>query len=69
MAEGVLLSAQEVARRLAVDDSTVRRMLRQGYFPNAFKLSRAWRIPQADLEAYVQEQRRERQAATSTLES
>lgn len=67
--EGVLLSSQEVARQLAVHESTVVRLLHRGEFPNAFKVGRAWKIPQTDLEAYVEKQWRERQAATSTLES
>lgn len=69
MVEGVLLSAKEVARRLAVHDSTILRLLYRGEFPSAFKVGRVWKIPQADVEAYVEKQWRERQAATSTVES
>lgn len=69
MFEGDLLSAQEVARRLAIHNSTVRRMIDRGDFPNAFKAGRDWRIPEDDLEAYVENQKRERRAVTSTLES
>lgn len=69
MNEGILLSTQEVARQLAIHYSTVVRMLHCGEFPNAFKAGRAWKIPQADLKAYVENQKRERQAATSTSES
>ena len=64
MTEGALLSVLEVARRFAVDDSTIRRMLYRGEFPNAFKAGRVWRIPETDVEAYL-EKWRERQAAAS----
>ena len=69
MTEGVLLSVLEVARRFDVDDSTVRRLLYHGQFPNAFKVGRLWKIPETDVEEYVEKQRRERQAVTSTVES
>lgn len=69
MNEGSLLSTQEVARQLIIHESTVARMIHRGEFPNAFKAGRAWRIPKADLEAYVENQKRERQAAASTVES
>lgn len=68
MGEGALLSTQEVGGRLALDDSTIRRMLYKGEFPNAFKAGRAWKIPESDLEAYIEEKRRERRAAASTSE-
>lgn len=67
--EGVLLSAQEVATQLRINDRTVLRLIERGHFPDAFKAGRAWRIPEADLKAYVEEQKRERQAAAPTPES
>lgn len=69
MIEGVLLSTQEVARQLAVHDSTIRRMLQHGHFPAALKVGGVWKVPQADVDAYVEEQRRERQVAASAVES
>lgn len=70
MIEGDLLSTQEVASRLAISDRTVQRMIQRGEFPNAFRAgSRAWRIPETDLEAYVENQKRERRTATSNIES
>ena len=68
--EGVLLSTRKVASQLALSERTVLRMIRRGDFPGAFRAGgRAWRIPEADLEAYVEKQQRERQAAAPTLES
>lgn len=69
MNEGTLLSTLEVARHLALSDASIRRMLYRGEFPNAFKAGRAWKIPETDLEAYVENQKRERRTATSTSES
>jgi excisionase family DNA binding protein len=67
--EGTLLSAQEVASQLRVSDRAVLDMIYRDDFPNAFKAGRAWRIPESDLEEYVEKQRRERRAAASTSES
>lgn len=64
--EGGLLSAQEVAKQLRIADRTVLNLIQRGKFPNAFQVGRVWRIPQADLKAYVEKQRRERRAVTST---
>lgn len=69
MVESVLLSIPEVARRFDVHESTVRRMLYRGELPGAFKIGRIWKVPETELEAYVERQRRECQGATSTSES
>ena len=67
MAEGGLLSVEEVASRFDVDGSTIRRALYRNEFPNAFKIGRLWKIPEADLREFVkkQTQKRERQVAAS----
>ena len=67
--EGVLLSAQEVAKRLRVSDRTVLNLIDRDEFPNAFQAGRAWRISESDLEAYVEKKKRERQVAASAVES
>jgi hypothetical protein len=49
---GVTLTVREAAKACAVHANTVRRRLKGGEFPNAFRDSAgAWRIPVVDLEA------------------
>lgn len=67
--ESSLLSTQEVAGQLRLSARGVIKLIHRGTFPNAFKAGRAWRIPESDLEEYVEKQRRERRAAASTVES
>lgn len=67
--EGVLLSVEEVASRFDVDGSTIRRALYRNDFPNAFKIGRLWKIPEADLKVFVEKQKRKRQVAASAVES
>jgi excisionase family DNA binding protein len=51
-------SVQEVAARLHVSESTIRRRLAEGAFPGAFRVGRKLiRIPAPDLEAYRRRQR------------
>jgi excisionase family DNA binding protein len=48
------LTVEEVATNLRLSQQTVRRWLRRGDFPNAYRLGgtkAGWRIPQADVEA------------------
>ena len=59
-----LLSVNEIAEKLRVNGSTIRRMIYQGEFPNAFKLERRWRIPEKDLRDFIEMKRRERQNIT-----
>lgn len=48
-----LRTVQQAADELIVSVSTVRRLLAEGAFPNAFRISRkAIRIPCEDLETY-----------------
>ncbi len=50
------LTVPMVAERLGCDETTVRRLIRKGAFPNAHPLSRIakshWRIPPGDVEAH-----------------
>lgn len=51
-------SVQEVAARLHVSESTIRRRIAEGAFPGAFRVGRKLiRIPITDLEAYRRRQR------------
>ncbi|MFA9479971.1 helix-turn-helix domain-containing protein [Phycisphaerales bacterium AB-hyl4] len=54
------LTTTEVAKRLGCHRNTARHMADAGAFPNAIKLRRDWRVPAADVEAYIQQQRAER---------
>ena len=51
-----LASAKELAALFSVDRMTISRMCRRGVFPHAFKAGNSWRIPKADVEAYLQAQ-------------
>jgi predicted site-specific integrase-resolvase len=48
-----LLSIADVAKRLDADETTVRLWCRQGYFPNARQMGRAWIIPEGDLKSFA----------------
>lgn len=44
------LTVQEVAERLGVGRSTVNKYIREGRFPNAYRVNpRLWLIPESDL--------------------
>jgi excisionase family DNA binding protein len=45
-------SVQEVADTLRVSDATIRRLLVQHAFPNAFRVGKLIRIPRPDVEAF-----------------
>jgi excisionase family DNA binding protein len=51
------LSVEEASVLLDIDDATIKRELRAGRLPGA-KVGRAWRIPRAALERYLEGQRR-----------
>jgi len=46
----------EAAARLKADPSTLRRMLREGRL-GGFRVGSDWRIPQADLDSYIEQNR------------
>lgn len=51
-----LLTVEDVAVRLRVDEATVRRMADQGQFAGAFKVGRLWRIPEQGVKDYIKRQ-------------
>jgi len=53
-----LLTAQEVAALLRVDEATVRRWLRDGEL-FGLKMGRAWRVSESELQAFLQGRSRE----------
>lgn len=63
-----MLSTAEVASRLNVHETTVQRWVRLGYFPGARKKGPArnspYVIPNAAVEAFVEQQERQATAAT-----
>lgn len=42
-----------VASEAGISEARVRKLLREGRFPNAFKLGRPWLVPDADVRAYL----------------
>ncbi|MEM9067074.1 MAG: helix-turn-helix domain-containing protein [Myxococcota bacterium] len=61
VADGVHKSVGEVALLLGVSEKTVRRYLKAGEFPNAYRLGQGmqggWRIPPADVSAWLNNRR------------
>lgn len=47
------LTVEEVGRLVGRQGVTVRAWCAQGRFPNAQKLGKEWRVPRADLEAFL----------------
>ena len=45
-----VLTPEEVAREIRVDEATVRRMCKRGELVGAFRAGRQWRIPAESLE-------------------
>ena len=65
MDEAKVLTTLEVSRILGVTKASVSLWLKDGHFPNAFKVNprkrfSAWRVPQADVDAFIEERRRQR---------
>ncbi len=58
------LRSVEVAMMLGVTVNTIGRWLKEGYFPNAYRInprSRShWRIPKKDVDAFIEERTRRR---------
>jgi excisionase family DNA binding protein len=56
----VNLTLQEAANILSITTRTLTKLLEAGAFPGAFKIGDSvnspWRIPQPDLETYIQSQ-------------
>jgi excisionase family DNA binding protein len=50
--ERTSISVQEVADILGVSVSTIRRLLAERAFPNAFRVGRQIRIPRIDVDAF-----------------
>jgi len=63
------LTVAQLAERFQRSPSTVRGWLEAGRFDNAYKLSgRDWRVPVADVEAFVLDQRTARQGDTQAAD-
>lgn len=50
------LSVKEAMERLHVSETTIRRLIKRGDFPNVYLQDRKNRIPQSDIDAYLQRQ-------------
>jgi len=48
----------ELAKEWRVARLTIHTRIHEGAFPNAFQVGTAWRIPRADIRAYLDKQRR-----------
>lgn len=51
-------TVSELVDRLGLHRNTVQNLIREGAFPGAFKIGRTWRVPQSDVEAYLDRQRK-----------
>lgn len=63
--EEKLLTSPEVAKRLGVTPATINNWAKAGYFPRAYRINpmssrSAWRIPEGDVDAFVEKRRKER---------
>lgn len=54
--DAVVLTVEEVARRLRVSEATVYNLIRGGQLP-AFQVARSWRIDESDLDEYIRRQK------------
>lgn len=59
-----LLSTRQVAEILGITQRQVQRLAKNGDLPKAFKVGHAWLIPVSDLDDYINNQKRKRQART-----
>lgn len=48
-----VMKVSEIASKIKVNSNTVIRWIKDGYFPNAFRVGSSWRIPRIDLENYI----------------
>ena len=60
-----ILTSPEVAKILGVNPTTITNWAKAGYFPRAYRVNpmskrSAWRIPQGDVDAFVEKRRKER---------
>ena len=53
MTEQVLLTPQDVAKRLQMNERTVTQWLRNGHL-RGFKIGKEWRISELDLDAFIE---------------
>jgi len=57
-----LLTSAEVAKMLGVTQTAIGVWLKQGYFPNAFRLNprtqSPWRVPKGDVDAFIEDRRK-----------
>jgi excisionase family DNA binding protein len=69
MSQNNLLTANEVAAILGVKPRTIQYWVKRGYFPGAYKVglgaTSPYRIPQSDVEAFIEKRERQGKAATS----
>ncbi len=54
--DAVVLTVEEVARRLRVSEATVYNLIRGGQLP-AFRVGRSWRVDERDLDEYIRRQK------------
>lgn len=48
-----IMTVPEIAKKLKVSVNTISRWCNEGRFPHAYKAGRPWRVPRADVEAYL----------------
>ena len=48
-----VMKISEISKKVKMSDGTVIRWCNNGYFPNAFRVGRSWRIPRIDVENYI----------------
>ncbi len=53
MAQQILLTPSDVAKRLKMNERTVTQWLRNGYL-RGFKIGKEWRVSETDLEAFIE---------------
>lgn len=57
---GDLLTVMQVAKRLKMNPETIRRLLREGHLKGIrFGYRAGWRVQEEDLQAYIEEKKRE----------